>query len=100
MKFYIKLGGLSLFLLFRVRVSRRFPFSSPPPPPLRFPFPSCRRFFSHARLRPLYIYVPIDRYVGVCIYIDIAVSAATTRDIYAISGGMEKGCTSRQIALL
>jgi len=77
MKFYIKLGefplslslSLSLFSVLRALL----PFS----------FSSAHRALSHPRPRPLYIYVPIDRYIGVCIYIDIAVSPATTRDVCA-----------------
>lgn len=81
MKFYIKLGVFSLFLC--LSYSARAPLSSL----AFFPFLSCHRFFSHAHPRPLCIYVPIDRYIGVCIYIDVAVSPATTHDICAI------GCT-------
>lgn len=89
MKFYIKPGVffLSLFYIARIHVSL---FSR---------FFSCRRFFSHVRPRALYIYVPIDRYIGVCIYIDAACFSHDDAMIYALSGGTKNAYLSRGLRI-
>ena len=78
MKFYIKLRLSSFFL-----ASSPFVFSlsrcRARSPPSSFFFLDVLRpaLLSH----PLYIYVPIDRYVGVCIYIDTVTPPAEMPNI-------------------
>lgn len=77
MKFYIKLRLSSFFFPFPSFVfslSRLLRSLVPFAPLFSRPLPLCSP-------HPLYIYVPIDRYVGVCIYIDTAIPSAKTPNI-------------------
>lgn len=80
MKFYIKLRLSSFFLASSPFVLSLSRCRARLPTPLRPSFSSTSSGPRSSR-HPLYIYVPIDRYVGVCIYIDTVTPPAEMPNI-------------------